>query len=335
LTTILYIGNKLSKHGFSLSSIETLGSLLEKNNFNLEYSSDKKNKILRLFDMMISVIKNKKNVDYVLIDTYSSSNFYYALIISQICRLLKLKYIPCLHGGNLPLRIKKSPFFSSLIFKNSYINIAPSNYFYNYFKDQNYAVKCIPNAIKIDNYFFKKRPVLKPNILWVRSLHDIYNPKMAIDVLVELKKTYKDAKLCMIGPEKNVSFKEMVDYAKLKHVEVELTGHLEKTEWIVHSEKFDIFINTTNIDNTPVSVIEAMALGLAVVSTNVGGIPHLFQNKTNILLVEKDQTKEMTINIEKLLTDHDLYHQLTHHARALVEKFDEKEIAKLWIEVLK
>jgi len=335
LKTILYIGNKLNKHGLSLSSIETLGQLLESNNFNLLYSSDKKNKISRLCDMIICVIKNHKQIDFVLIDTYSTSNFYYALIISQICSVLKLKYIPYLHGGNLPTRLKNSTFFSNLIFKNSLINIAPSNYLYKIFKNQKYKVKCIPNAIKIENYTFIKRKDIKPNLLWVRSLHDIYNPKMAIDVLACLKKSNSKSKLCMVGPEKNMTFKEIEEYAKLKNVEVELTGQLEKKDWISHSEHFDIFINTTNFDNTPVSVIEAMALGMAVVSTNVGGIPHLFQDNLNILLVEKGQVNEMVIQIEKLLNDQNLYSQLVINARNFVEKFGEKEIVEQWKDILK
>ena len=47
------------------------------------------------------------------------------------------------------------------------------------------------------------------------------------------------------------------------------------------ASKHDIFINTTHFDNTPVSVMEAMALGLPVISTNVGVIPFLLTNEQN------------------------------------------------------
>src|SRR5437764_323045 len=55
---ILYIGNKLAKHGFSLSSIETLGPLLEQEGFELLYASDKKNQILRLLSMLTGIVQN-------------------------------------------------------------------------------------------------------------------------------------------------------------------------------------------------------------------------------------------------------------------------------------
>ena len=54
---------------------------------------------------------------------------------------------------------------------------------------------------------------------------------------------------------------------------ITITGILRKAEWIELSKDYDVFINTTNVDNMPVSVIEAMALGMPIVSTNVGGIP--------------------------------------------------------------
>ena len=49
-------------------------------------------------------------------------------------------------------------------------------------------------------------------------------------------------------------------------------------------DQADVFLNTTNYDNTPVSVLEAMACGLPLVSTNVGGIPYLLEDGKTALL---------------------------------------------------
>lgn len=50
------------------------------------------------------------------------------------------------------------------------------------------------------------------------------------------------------------------------------------------------FINTTNYDNKPISVIEAMACGLCIVSTNVGGISYLLEDEKDALLVPPDNS---------------------------------------------
>ena len=109
MKSILYIGNALSRHGKNPTAIETLGTLLEQNGFAVTYSSSKINKVFRLLDMILTTGRNLKKVDYVLIDTYSTQNFWYAVLISQICRFAKLKYLPILHGGYLPERIAKNP----------------------------------------------------------------------------------------------------------------------------------------------------------------------------------------------------------------------------------
>jgi len=133
MKSILYIGNKLQNKQSNISSIQTLGALLESENYTVYYASNKVNKIIRLLDMVFMFIKYRNKVDYVLIDVYSTLNFYYTLIISQLCRVYKVKYLPNLNGGNLPMRLKKNPGMSNSIFKNAYVNISPSMYLMNAF----------------------------------------------------------------------------------------------------------------------------------------------------------------------------------------------------------
>ena len=104
---ILYIGNHLKAK--NPTTLELLTKMLRNNNFKVIVYSNKSNKLLRLLDMCWGVIKHRK-ADYLLIDTYSTFNFYYAFFTSQLARLFSLKYIPILHGGNLPKRIENSPF---------------------------------------------------------------------------------------------------------------------------------------------------------------------------------------------------------------------------------
>ncbi len=333
---LLYIGNKLSEHGNTETSIETLGTFLEAEGYTVHYASSKKNKVLRMLDMIFLTFKYAKKVDYVLIDTYSTYNFWYALLISQLCRILGVKYISKLHGGDLPRRIKKSKFFCDMIFKNAYINVAPSNYLFDAFQKNGYLkLIYIPNTIELQNYLFKKREFNNPKLLWVRSFAKIYNPTMAIKVLSELKKEYPNATLCMVGPIKDESYDETVLLAKIMKVNVTFTGKLPKEEWIELSKQHNVFINTTHFDNTPISVIEAMAIGLPVVSTNVGGIPYLLHHQKNALLVDDNDAAKMVLEIKTLLENPNLVTQLTENALHTVKNFDWEIVKKQWFELLK
>ena len=332
---ILYIGNKLSKQGATTTVMETLGSLLSSEGFMVTYASSKKNIIVRFLEMIFTTIYHSRNVDYVLIDTYSTLNFWYVFFVSQICRLFKLKYIPILHGGNLPNRIHKNHYLSDSIFTNAYRIVAPSGYLFNAFSMKySKGLVSIPNTIEIKKYSFYPRELNVPKLLWVRSFSPIYNPKMAIQVLVELQKEYTDAELTMVGPDSNNYRKECELFAKELDVKVTFTGKLSKSDWIAISKNHNVFINTSNFDNMPVSIIEAMALGLPIISTNVGGIPFLIKDQDDGLLVNEKDYLAMSLAIKELFLNQDFTYSLVVNARKKVQLFDWEIVKSHWLDVL-
>ena len=192
----------------------------------------------------------------------------------------------------------------------------------------------IPNSIAIEKYKFQERAIFKPNLLWVRSFSTIYNPLMALKILEILLEDYPGATLCMVGPDKDGSLKTCRQYAKIRHLPVIFSGKMEKKEWIELSKEYDIFINTTHYDNTPISVIEAMALGLAVVSTNVGGIPYLLDHDKNALLVNDDDIVAFAKAIKAIINDPAQSQILTLNARKKVENFDWQVVKTQWTKIL-
>ena len=332
---LLYVGNKLAQHGKSPTTADWLPYSLEREGYKVITSSSKLNKIARLLNMIQVTYKNRKKVDLVIIDTYSTWNFYYAVIIAAVCRHYKLTYIPILHGGNLPSRLEKNKRLSQKLFNGAKICVAPSVYILNRFKDNGYTnLTYIPNSIAIQNYPYLPRPRLSPKLLWVRSFAEIYNPLLALEVVEMLIKQGVDVSLCMVGPDKDGSMercKKIVDDFKLP---VAYTGMLPKEEWISLSKEYDIFINTTNFDNMPVSVMEAMALGMPVVSTNVGGLTYLLKDGENGILVPPNNAKAFVKSINYLLENQEKALKISRNARTEMEKLDWQEVKKLWIELL-
>lgn len=333
---ILYLGNQLANHGYNKTTIETLGPALEQEGYSVQYSSDKKIFLFRMFAMIWSTIRYSRKVDYILMDTYSTKAFWYVLLCSQVARLLKVKYIPILHGGNLPQRLQNNPYMSQLVFQYAYKNVAPSRYLQYEFELAGFTnVENISNAIAINEYPFLLRATLQPKLLWVRAFAAIYNPKMAVDVLVNLKNKYPTASLTMVGPDKDGSLQSTKDYAHSKGAAVTFTGQLSKQNWFELAEEHSIFINTTHFDNTPISVMEAMALGLAVVSTNVGGIPYLLTDEVDAVLVGDNQAQEMTDAIIRLLENPMLTAEIVKKARTNIEQLDWVVIKNKWHQLLK
>jgi glycosyltransferase involved in cell wall biosynthesis len=334
--SILYIGNQLTKLGYSPTSVDTLTPLLQQEGFIVYTGSSIKNIGLRILHMLYLVFTCRKKVDMVMIDTYSTKAFWYALAVSQFCRVLKIPYIPFIHGGNMEHRLINHFFLCKLVFNYSKINIAPSSYFKHIFQQYGFHhILEIPNNVFIDDYTFFPKNHFKPNLLWVRSMAAIYQPKMAIDVLFEIKKVYPDATLTMVGPEKDVTIASLKQYATEKNVEVVFTGKLTKKEWHKLAKTHDIFINTTSIDNTPVTLIEAMALGMPIVSTNVGGIPFMVKNNEHVKLVLPNQVAEFVKAIVELIENPDKTNVMVLNARKLAETMDWNKVKHLWINLFK
>lgn len=332
---ILYIGNKLSKHGVTPTFLELLAPQLALK-YPLKSVSDQKNKLLRLFQMVFAVLKFRQDLKLLIIDTYSTSNFWYAIIIAVLGRSFKIKYIPVLRGGNLPYRLKTSPGVSKWLFTNSHANVSPSKYLKEAFENEGFRVEFIPNFLPIESYPYKKRKTYHPNLLWVRSLHNLYNPSLALLSLARLKNHFPMARLCMVGPDKDSSLPGLKKMVKDLNLEsnVIFTGKLSKEDWIKLSEDYDLFINTTNFDNHPVSVLEAMALGLPVVSTKVGGIPFLITEKVNGILVPPNDPVAFTTAIIDVLSDPALANRLSENARGEVEQLDWQIIKHKWYNLI-
>lgn len=332
---LLYVGNALSHKGITVTTIDTLSDLLRSEGYDVRVTSSSRNKILRFLEMLWSVFRFRNRVDAVLIDTYSTTNYWYAVYVAQLCRICNLAYFPILHGGNLPERLLKSRKSAQKLFNEAKMNVAPSGYLYSAFAKAGFSnITYIPNVIEIENYQFKERKQISPELLWVRSFARIYNPIMALEVLEKLLEDYPEATLCMVGPEKDGSYAECLAFAKAKKLPVTFTGKLSKPDWIALSTKYNVFLNTTNFDNTPVSIIEAMALGVPIISTDVGGIPFLLTDNETGLLVPKAGVTECVEQITRLLEQPELTNGISLKARVTAEGFNWQVIKIKWNELL-
>ena len=329
---LIYIGNRASEIGKTPSVQDELTPLFAEA-YDVISVSNKSNILLRLLHMLGTLVRYGRKADYVLIDTFSTLNFYYAYLCGMYCKLFNIPFALFLHGGDLPLRVVKSPFISKQLFSAATKLISPSEYLRSSFLKLGYQPVLIPNIVNIKNYHYKVREIDSVDLLWVRNFREHYNPILAVNVLAKLSDLSIPTSLKMVGPG---GIDSSLESCRARAVElhiadkVDFTGMMTKAQWIELSKSCNVFINTTNVDNTPVSVIEAMALGLPVVSTNVGGIPFLLEDGVDALLVEPNDQEAMCRAIERLKSDPELVKQLTLNARKKVENFDWEVVKHKW-----
>jgi glycosyltransferase involved in cell wall biosynthesis len=136
----------------------------------------------------------------------------------------------------------------------------------------------------------------------------------------------------MIGPDKDGTLAGVRAEAGRLGVlnQINFTGGVAKSEVPGLLSTGDIFLNTTTVDNSPVSVLEAMATGLAVVSTNVGGIPYLVENGNEGILVPSGEADAMAAAVMRLLGEPGLAARLSRNARKKAESYSWEAILPRW-----
>jgi glycosyltransferase involved in cell wall biosynthesis len=107
-------------------------------------------------------------------------------------------------------------------------------------------------------------------------------------------------------------------------------GFLDMPQKIREGDRADVFINTNTIDNMPVAILEACAMGLPVVSTCVGGIPDLLTHGENALLVPPNDTDAMCAAIRRLREEPGLAARLSVNGRRLAERSAWPEVRRQW-----
>src|SRR5690606_37260076 len=185
-----------------------------------------------------------------------------------------------------------------------------------------------------------------PNLVWLRGFNHIYNPTLAPQVMDELIKNPPGAAgsatppgplssphLTMIGADTGDGSKAATA-ATIERLgldsAVTLQDAVAKRDVAATLTGFDIFINTTDVDNAPISVIEALATGLCVVSTDAGGIPYLLQDGVDALLVPRDDPRAMAAAVRRIIEDPALAERLSRNGRAKAETFDWSRVMPKW-----
>jgi glycosyltransferase involved in cell wall biosynthesis len=334
---VLIVGNFLSGVSSTRGVCEDLSLKLESIGWNVLRTSSKRGRLQRLTDMLSTVWFHRREYGVASVEVYSGLAFFWAEAVCCALRWANKPYILTLHGGNLPVFARRWPGRVRRLLRSAAAVTAPSSYLHEQMRTYRRDLRLVPNPLELRHYPFTLREQPTPKLVWLRAFHSIYNPTLAPRVLALLSREFPAATLLMVGPDKGDGSTARVHETAMQlgiADRLTIVPGVPKAEVPVAMNRGDIFLNTTNIDNTPVSVLEAMACGLCVVSTNVGGIPYLLGHEKDSLLVDPGQEQAMADAVRRVLRDPRLAGSLSRAARAKTESLDWASILPQWDEML-
>lgn len=300
-------------------------------------TSREESRLGRPWNMIRTVVRDHSRYDVALVDVFSGPAFLWAEAVVLSLRALRKPFVLVLHGGNLPEFACLWPGRVKRLLDGAAAVTSPSPYLAERLERFRGDIRCLPNAIDVPRFVPRACDKMGFELVWLRAFHEIYNPMLGPAVLARLIGEFPETRLTMIGRDKgDGSLERTRRAAAVLSVSdaCRFVGGVEKREVPAWLAKGDIFLNTTNFDNTPVSVIEALAAGLCVVSTNVGGLPLLLEDGKDALLVSPDDAVAMAEAVRRLLTEPGLAGKLSRNGRNKVEQFDWSYVLPEWERLL-
>jgi len=333
INKVLFIGNFLSHTSGSYSVSEFIADkLCEDEKISVLKAANSPNRLIRL--LHIFYFSLFKYYSLLHIDVFSGNSFLFARMASAIGKIRGKKVVLTLHGGALhEYYVGRDKIFKRL-FNNAYVQ-SPSLFLKNFFENKNHHVVYCPNPFLLKNFPYQ-RSVLNPcSILWVRAFTPIYNPEVVVSVLHNVLKTFPEATLTMIGPDKGTLYKtqELIGELGLTS-RVSILGPVNNNDLHKYYQSHSVYLNTTSYESFGVAVVEAASCGVPIVSFSVGEIPYLWTDEENILLCDLCDVDKMAVQVKRILSDSNLSIRLSTNARKRAEDFSWDKIKNHWIELV-
>lgn len=210
--------------------------------------------------------------------------------------------------------------------------VVPSEYLRTVFARYGYRTRVIPNIVDTSHFRYRERAPLRPRLLSTRNLDPYYRVDNTLEAFALLKAEYPDATLTVAGYGSEE--RRLRQLAALLGINgIRFVGRVEPQAMPRLYDEADIFVNSSVLDNQPISVLEAFAAGLAVVSTGTGDIATMVRDGETGLIIPPENPAAMAEAVATLLDDPNRALLMARRARKELEKHTWAQVKKLWLGV--
>lgn len=211
--------------------------------------------------------------------------------------------------------------------------IVPSSFLQEVFSRFDMRAKVVPNIIDLTRFRPREATRSKTvHLVVARNLEPLYDNETALRAFQIVRQHCPDARLTIAGsgPEEQ-RLRNLARQLGLADA-ARFTGRLDREAMADLYRQADVMLNPSLADNMPNSVLESMASGVPVVSTDVGGVPFIVQDGVTALLVKPGDAEAMAAAVLKLVDDQELWRRLSMAGIAEVERYTWARVAPVLAE---
>ncbi|MBK9234567.1 MAG: glycosyltransferase family 4 protein [Rhodoferax sp.] len=213
--------------------------------------------------------------------------------------------------------------------------VVPSGFLEHVFAKHGMSAQVVPNIIDLQRFHpaAKALPGDERRMMVARNLEPIYDNATAIKAFARVVEQCPEVRLTIAGTGAEATALEALAVQLGIANRVDFAGRVERNEMAARLRQCSIAINPSLVDNMPNSVLEALASGVPVVSTRVGGVPYIVEDGSTALLVPAGDADAMAAAILRLLKDPDLAERLVRAGLRDVARYTWTRVGPVLAEV--
>jgi L-malate glycosyltransferase len=212
------------------------------------------------------------------------------------------------------------------------IIVVPSRFLHDVFAQFGHQTRVIRNMLDSARFHYRERTDLQPHLLSMRNLEPHYSIQTIVEAFGLLKLHFPEATLTIAGSgSEEARLRWLVGQLRLNGVR--FVGRTEPVSLPKLLDEADIFVNASTVDNQPVSILEAFAAGLPVVSTPTGDIRAMLDHGRAGKLVGASDPRAIVEAVTSLLEQPILAVQMVRHAAAELGRYNWNCVRGRWAEI--
>ena len=207
--------------------------------------------------------------------------------------------------------------------------VVPSPYLRRIFERHGYRARVIRNIVDASRFRFRDRARLRPRLLSARNLEAYYRVEDTLRAFRIVRARHPGATLTIAGHGRQEARLRALA-GSLGTEGIVFAGRIEPPAMPALFDAADIFVNASVVDNQPVSILEAFAAGLPVVSTPTGDIPAMVRDGEAGLLVPPGDPEAIAAASDLLLDDSAFAARVAARARGEVRSYSWPGVRDAW-----
>lgn len=211
--------------------------------------------------------------------------------------------------------------------------IVPSGYLRQVFAAYDIPSEVVPNVVDLRLFQPAGRTGSGGHLVVMRNLEPIYDNETAIRALAIVRARRPQARLTIAGSGPELGRLQQLAAELGLADAVHFAGRLDRDEVVALYREADVALNPSTVDNMPNSVLEALASGVPVVSTDVGGVPYIVEDNRSALLVPSRNPEAMARAVLKLLDNPEWARNLAAAGLSTARRFSWRAVSPLLADV--